>query len=242
MKKSMLTPAIIICSMMALTSNANAALWLDVIKEFVVGGVKTIVMPKAVKNPLADNKSAQPAKPVAENPNAKADPTPQDILDALRKLENVCTDIGTKVPCSIGEGRALSSGMARDKALAKARIEIANTMGTYVDNNVEMGAQSDEENGVYKDVQTYIQSGKLKTQQLVSGAQQYMSYTYIDEEDTEKNNGKSVYVTTVVMVMNKDLFKQALEDVAKDKPLGEQIINESKKGILTIFKNAIKKI
>ncbi len=51
-----------------------------------------------------------------------------------------------------------------------------------------------------------------------------------------------MYVTTVVMVINKDLFGKALEDVAKEKPLGEQIIRESKKGVLAIVKNVIKKI
>jgi len=239
MKKSMLTPAIIICSMMMIAPNANAAFWLDIVKEFVVGGIKTIVMPQKIKNPLAE---PTPTKITVEAPKSGADSTAQGIWDALRKLENVCMEIGTKVPCSIGEGRALSTGMARDKALAKARIEIANTMGAYVENNVELGASSDEEDGVFKEVQNYIQSGKIKTQQLVTGSQQYMSYTYIDEEDTKKNNGKSVYVTTVVMVMNKDLFKQALEDVSKEKPLGEQLIKESKKGIVAIVKNAIKKI
>jgi len=243
MKKSMLTPAIIICSMMALTSNANAALWLDVIKEFVVGGVKTIVMPKSITNPLADNKPAPATKPATEAPQSKGEPTAQDIWDALQKLKNVCKDIGTKVPCSVGEGKSFSTGTAENKAFDDALVKIAKTMGTYIDNNVEMDLKSDEdEAGIIKEVQTYVANGKLKTQQLVSGAQQYMSYTYIDEAGTELNNGRTVYITTIVMVMNKDIFKQGLEDISKDKPLSEQLIKESKKGILTIFKNAIKKI
>jgi len=245
MKKSKLTLAIIICTMMMFPPNASAAFWLDIVKEFVVGGIKTIVMPKKVTSLVteAESKPAPAAKSVPEAPKSSADPTPQDVWEALRKLENVCREIGENIPCSIGEGRGLSTGMARDKAIAKARIEMANTMGTFVTNNAKVDAQSDmDEAGVFKETENYLAKGELKTEQLVVGSQQYMSYTYIDEAGTELNKGKSVYVTTVVMVMNKDLFKQALDDVAKEKPLGEQIIKESKKGIVAILKNVIRKI
>ena len=238
MKKSVLAPAILIISMMMFPANANA-FWLDVIKEFVAGGIKTIVMPKRITNPLAAAES-QPA-PAAENKKS-SEPTPQDIYDALNKLNSVCQDIGKHVPCSIGEGRGLSTGMARDKALAKARIEMANNMGTYVKNNTKVDAQSDmDEAGVFKETENFLTKGELKTEQLVSGAQQYMSYTYIDEAGTELNKGKSVYVTTVVMVMNPEIFSKALGEVSKDKPLSEQIISESKKGIVAILRTAIKK-
>jgi len=44
------------------------------------------------------------------------------------------------------------------------------------------------------------------------------------------------------MVMNKELFKQALEEVGKEKPLSDYVIKESKKGIAAIVKKAIGKI
>jgi len=242
MKKSILTPAILICSMMILPVNANAVVWLDIVKEFVAGGIKTIVMPKKVTNPVAAE-SKPATKPASEAPKSGMEPTPENIYEALNKLNNVCMEIGKHVPCSIGEGRGLSTGMARDKALAKARIEMANTMGTYVESNAKVDAQSDmDEAGVFKETENFLTNGKLKTEQFVSGAQQYMSYTYIDEAGTELNKGRSVYVTTVVMVMNPELFSKALEDVSKDKPLSEQIIKESKKGIVSILRTAIKKI
>jgi len=234
MKKSILTPVVIICSMMMLPVNANA-FWLDIVKEFVTGGIKTIMMPKNITTSVAD-------KPVTEAPQSSAQPKPEDIWDALSKLDKVCQEIGKSVPCSIGIGRGLSIEMARDKALAKARIEMANTMGTFVSNNTGVGAQSDEEDGIFKETATYLAKAELKTEQFVSGAQQYMSYTYIDEAGTELNKGKSVYVTTVVMVMNKELFVRALEEVAKEKPLSQQIIKESKKGVAEIVKTLIKKI
>jgi len=237
MKKSVLAPAILIISMMMFPANASAAFWLDIVKEFVSGGIKTIVMPKKITNPL----TAAESKPATEAPKS-SEPTPQDIYDALNKLNNVCQDIGKHVPCSIGEGRGLSTGMARDKALAKARIEMASNMGTYVKNNTKVDAQSDmDEAGVFKETENFLTKGELKTEQLVSGAQQYMSYTYIDEAGTELNKGKSVYVTTVVMVMNPEIFSKALGEVSKDKPLSEQIISESKKGIVAILRTAIKK-
>jgi hypothetical protein len=43
------------------------------------------------------------------------------------------------------------------------------------------------------------------------------------------------------MVLNKELLGKALEDAAKGKPIGEQIISESKQGIVAIVKNVLKK-
>ncbi|MDR2584500.1 MAG: hypothetical protein LBC75_13560 [Fibromonadaceae bacterium] len=241
MKKSMLTPAILICSMMMFPVNANA-FWLDIVKEFIAGGIKTIVMPKKITSALAVTET-KPAKPAAEAPKTNADPAPEDIFEALNKLNNICMEISKSVPCSIGEGRGLSTGMARDKALAKARIEMANSIGTYVDNNTKVDAQSDmDDAGVFKETENFLTSGKLKTEQFVSGAHQYMSYTYIDEAGTELNKGRAVYVTTIVMVMNPEIFGKALEDVSKNKPLSDQIIRESRKGMVAILRTAIKKI
>jgi len=231
MKKSALAPAII---MMMLTSNANA-FWLDIVKEFVTGGIKTVVMPKNVASLSAKAES---------KPATKAEPSPEDIFGALRKLESLCAqDFADNIPCSIGIGKGLSISMARDKATAKARVEMANIMGTYVKNNANLGAKSDiDEDGIIKEAESYIASAKLTTEQLVSGAQQYLIYTYIDEEATEINKGKPVYVSTVLMVMNKELFKQALEDAGKEKPLSDYVVKESKKGIVAIVKKAIGKI
>jgi len=43
------------------------------------------------------------------------------------------------------------------------------------------------------------------------------------------------------MVINKELFGKGLEDIAKDKPLSEQIIRESKKGVIALVRNVLKK-
>ncbi|GBU23723.1 hypothetical protein R83H12_00340 [Fibrobacteria bacterium R8-3-H12] len=242
MKKSKLTPAIIIISLMMSPINANAGVfWLDIVKEFVTGGIKTIVMPKNAAKGITAAAPATESKPQASK--AEAQPSPEDILGALSKLESLCAqDFASNIPCSIGIGKGLSISMARDKAIAKARVEMANSMGTYVKNNAALAAASDiDEDGIIKEAESYISSAKLSTEQLVSGAQQYLSYTYIDEEATEINKGRTVYVTTVLMVMNKDLFKQALEETGKGKPLSEYVIRESRKGIVAIVKNAMKK-
>jgi len=118
----------------------------------------------------------------------------------------------------------------------------ANIMGTYVKNNAQLDAKSNmDEDGIFKEAEGYLAKSELNTEQLVSGAQQYLSYTYIDEEATQLNKGKTVYVTTVVMVINKELFSKALEDVAKEKPLNEQLIKESKKGVIALVRNVLKK-
>ncbi|GBU24317.1 hypothetical protein R83H12_00945 [Fibrobacteria bacterium R8-3-H12] len=238
MKKSIFTPAIIVISLMMSPINANAGVfWLDVVKEFVAGGIKTIVMPKNVAKGIAPATESKPAS------KAEAQPSPEDIFGALSKLESLCAqDFASNIPCSIGIGKGLSISMARDKAIAKARVEMANSMGTYVKNNAALAAASDiDEDGIIKEAESYIASAKLSTEQLVSGAQQYLSYTYIDEEATEINKGRTVYVTTVLMVMNKELFKQALEETGKGKPLSEYVIRESRKGIAAIVKNLMKK-
>ncbi|MDR2594123.1 MAG: hypothetical protein LBC87_05065 [Fibromonadaceae bacterium] len=239
MKKSVLAPAILIISMMMFPANANA-FWLDVVKEFVSGGIKTIVMPKRITTAIAESKSV-PATEAKKS--GEQQPTPEDIYQALSKLESICNqEFANNIPCSIGIGKGLSVGMARDKAVAKARVELANTMGTYVKNNAQLDAKSNmDEEGIFKEAESYLAKSELSTEQFVSGAQQYLSYTYIDEEATQLNKGKTVYVTTVVMVINKELFGKGLEDVGKEKPLSEQIIRESKKGVIALVRNIIKK-
>jgi len=247
MKKSKLTFAVAIVSLMMFPASASA-FWLDIVKEFVAGGINAVVMPKSVKNitALAESKPAAAAAAktaTAEAPKSGTQHTPEDIYQALSKLESICNqDFANNIPCSIGIGKGLSVGMARDKATAKARVELANTMGTFVKNNAQLDAKSNmDEDGIFKEAEGYLSKSELNTEQLVAGAKQYLSYTYIDEEATQLNKGKTVYVTTVVMVINKELFGKALEDVAKEKPPSEQVVNESKKDVLSIVKSALLK-
>ncbi len=165
MKKSLFTPAILIFSIIMLPANANA-FWLDIIKEFVVGGIKTVVMPKKIIN------APDPEAP--KSSSGQQQPTPEDIYQALGKLESICNqDFANNIPCSIGIGKGLSIGMARDKAVAKARVELANTMGTYVKNNAQLDAKSNmDEDGIFKEAEGYLAKSELNTEQLVSGAQQ----------------------------------------------------------------------
>jgi len=244
MKKSILTPAIIICTMILSPANANAAFWLDIVKEFVSGGIKTIVMPKSAKglNAIADSKKAT-ATGSGQATKANAQPSPEEIFDALSRLNEVCAQkLNEHIPCAVGTGENFSIGDAREEAVDNAIVGLAKSMGTLVEAESKLDkTKSKDPDGVLKVANSYIQEAKLTTKQLVSGAQQYLSYTYIDEKLSEVNNQK-VYVTTVVMVMDSQLFGKALENIAKDKPLSEELINESKKGIISIVRNAIKKI
>jgi len=239
MKKSMLASAVFVFSMMMLPANASA-FWLDIVKEFVSGGIKTIVMPKAAKT-AAESKPV--STPTPDAPKSGGQHTPEEVYEALSRLGNICMEEFVKyIPCAVGMEKSFSMGTARDKASAKARLELAKNMGTYIDANTEFSDKSEEdEAGVLKEASAYIAEAKLTTKQLVSGAQQYLSYTYIDEEATQINKGRTVYVTTVVMVLNKELWAKALEDAAKEKPLSEQIIRESRKGVATIIGNVLKK-
>jgi hypothetical protein len=236
--------AAVILSMMISTSNANA-FWLDIVKEFVKGGIKTIAIPKAAKNitTLAESKP-KPQTTAVEPPKSGGEPSPEDIFAALSKLENICMqEFAGNIPCAIGMEKSFSIGTAREKATAKARIEMANSMGTYINANAQFDTKSEEDGeGVLSEANAYIAEAKLSTKQLVSGAHIYLSYTYIDGEATEINKGRTVYATTVVMVMNKELFSKALEDAGRGNPIGEQIIRETRKGIAGVVKAAIKRM
>jgi hypothetical protein len=237
--------AIAICLAMIFPSTANAG-WLEIVKDFISGGIKTVIMPKTAKIAAESKPATAPApeqSPAPKPATQPAQPSPEDIYDALNRLGSVCMDeLAKYVPCAIGIEKSLSIGTAREKATAKARVELARIMGTYIEANTSLDATSEEdEDGVLKEANSYIADAKLSTKELVTGAQQYLSYTYIDEEATQINKGRTVYITTVVMVLNKELLGKALEDAAKGKPIGQQIISESKKGIVAIVKNVLKK-
>jgi len=240
MKKGTFLAAIII-SMMMSPAPANA-FWLDIVKEFVSGAIKTIAIPKAAKNISAATES-KPATAAEQAPKSGGQHTPEDIFAALSKLESICMqEFVNNIPCAVGMEKSFSIGTAREKATAKARIELANNMGTYINANAQFDTKSEEDGeGVLSEANAYIAEAKLTTRQLVSGAQQYLSYTYIDEEATEINKGRTVYMTTVVMVMNKELFSKALEDVGRDNRISAQIIRETRKGIAGIVKTAMKR-
>jgi len=239
MKKSMLTPAILIFSMMVFPANANAALWLDIVKEFVVGGIKTVVMPKADKS-LTATAESKPAPTTA--PAASGSRSPEEIFAALDRLNSICgQEFVNSVPCAVGTGKNFDIGKACKEAKAYAIEGLAENMGTYVESTAELKDTKDEDpEGVLKVTGTYVAEAKLSTKQLVTGAQQYFCYAYKDEEATEINKGRTVYIATSVVVMNKDLFGKALEDAANEKPVSKQIIKEARKGIVAIAKEALK--
>jgi len=231
--------AAIIFSMMVFTTNANAFPFMDIILGFVGNTIKQVVMPKTAKslNTLTENKSAN------KTPKPGEQPTPEDIFAALARLESICmSEFANSIPCGIGSEPSYKVGLAREKARDKAFVEIAKSMGTYVEANAEFRDTSGQDNeDVLREVSTYIANAKLTTKQLVVGAQPYFTYVYIDEEETQKNKGKITYIATTVVVLNKDLFRKALEDVANDRPISEQIIKQSRKGIVDIAKNLLKR-
>jgi len=205
--------AILTFALLLSTVNANATPWLDIVKELV--------------------SSAN----IGKTPKTNARPSQEEILNALSRLKNVCAQkLDKQIPCAIGEAKNFSIGDAREEAVDDAIARLAKSMETFIDKS-----KNKDTDGVIKTVSSYIQEKKLTINQLVSGAQQYLSYTYIDEHLSNENN-RNVYVTTVVMVMDSKLFSKALENEDKGKPLSEEIINESRKGLISVFRNFIKKI
>ena len=226
MKKSMLSPAIIVISMMIFPANANA-FWLDIIQSLagVVGGVIKEQAKTSVQ------KSAAPAK--NNSPSPAAEPaTPESINAALDSLVAACKKISEKVPCAVGRGTGTNPGTALESAQDKAIIAMAKSMGAYVSSNAENIQRTLETDDDYKQSEEKITVSKISVEQEVKNTQVYLTYTH-----KIKKGSKELDEVFLVLVMDKALFDRALTETSKGNTLGQQIISESTKSFATFIKD-----
>nr|AGS53581.1 hypothetical protein [uncultured bacterium contig00070] len=227
MKNILLAAAIAIM----LPSNALAWGWLEIVKG-IAGGIigqintsqtKEVVVTQAKADKTA--KAAAPSEPLS----------PDAVLAALDQLSTQCQNISAQgFPCAIGTGRAKRPEDARKMASSRSIMELGKSMNSFVEGNAQdiLKVANDE------DLTTeggYEEAMKLSVNAQVNGSQTYLTYTYVDEID-----GKKEYVVTMLRVFNPALFETAIGEAAEGKPLSQQILDETKKGILSKFRDAFK--
>jgi hypothetical protein len=223
--------AVVICSMMMFPSNASAWSWIDIvtgIAKGVIGQINTSQTKSVVVTQAKADKTAKTA-----TPNEPL--SPDAVLAALDQLSTQCQNVSAQgFPCAIGTGRAKRPEDARRMASSRSIMELGKSMNAFVEGNAQdiLKVANDE------DLTTeggYEEAMKLSVNAQVNGSQTYLTYTYVDEID-----GKKEYVVTMLRVFNPALFEKALGDIAAEKPLSQQILDETKKGILNKFREAFK--
>jgi hypothetical protein len=234
MKKTKCLFAAIVCSVMLFPSNALAWGWLEVVKGIAMGIIGQINTSQTKPVAVAQAKAEKTAK--TEKPNIPSEPlSPDAVLAALDQLSTQCQNISAQgFPCAIGTGRAKRPEDARRMASSRSIMELGKSMNSFVEGNAQdiLKVANDEElttEGGYEEAM------KLSVNAQVNGSQTYLTYTYVDEID-----GKKEYVVTMLRVFNPALFEKALGEAAEGKPLSQQILDETKKGILSKFRDAFK--
>jgi len=230
MKKSILTPAVIVISMMIFPSNANAQFWLDIVRG--LAGVVGSAIKEQSKPPA--QKTTAPAPRQAAEPSAPA--TPEAINAALDSLVAACKRISEKVPCAVGRGVGTNPGTALESAQDKALIAMAKSMGAYVKSNAETIERTLETDDDYKSGEEKITVSTISVEQEVKNTQVYLTYTH-----KIKKGSKELDEVFLVLVMDKALFERALTETSRGNPLSQQIINESTKSVASFIKSVFKK-
>jgi hypothetical protein len=231
MKKSMLTPAILICSMALFPFNANAAwFWLDIIKGIAVGIIST---GGALQQPANAIKPTTPSNPMPDTP-----PTEQEIENALSSLSNACKELSEQgFPCGMHDARStISYGNAREIASARADSELTRS----VEQVVEFIAKDSLGQSEYDDISEgmeYKRNLSVLSKQAIKGAQTYLTYSY----KTKNEKGKDVYNVAVVRVLDKGLFETALTDKSQGKSIAKEMVKEASKSFASKIWDLFKK-
>jgi len=237
MAKKMPFLAAIICSIMMLTSTANAG-WLDIIKGIAnafIGGDQKTSLQQSAPNPPP---SSAPAPTVAPVPSAP--PTQKDTLAALDQLSTVCKNLSSQgFPCAIGEDRGITRGSAAEGATTKAIYAMGQSMSAYVKGNSEAVRNKIVEDGIPMEQETFNSKMAIEVDNVVNGSQIYMTYTYTEQRE---RNGKpiTVYVVTEVRILNAALFENALDDISKGKPVSKSIFEKTRDIVADRVKASLK--
>jgi hypothetical protein len=222
--------------MMMFPANANA-FWLDIVKSLAAGIVG--VAKEQTQTKTSVQKSAAPTSNTASNPVAEPSvpPTQDEIIAALDRLTTECQNLSAKgLPCAVAEGRGTTRGNALKIANTRSIQEMAKSMNAFVEGSSDDIFKQIEEDGVPIDRNEFDEKMTLTVKSEVAGSQTYLTYTY-----TEEKGGKTIYIVNELRILNAALFEKALGDVAQGKPISQQILDETKKGIANKIKSLLKK-
>jgi len=237
MKKSMLTPAIIAISMMMSPVNANA-FWLDFIKAAAKGLVSVVASSPSV-NKIQDSGNKAQAPAPAKAADAKVEVTEKELMAAFDSLSRHCKELSRQgLPCGMHTAKStLSPGNALEIANTRADGELAKAVGQFVKTKSEdILKQTEDSEGNSSESAEFKRTLEVAAEQQLSGAQTYISYSYV----TKNDKGKDVYNVWVVRVLDLNLFERALAESSQGKPFG-QIISEFVKGFASKVKSSLKK-
>jgi hypothetical protein len=124
----------------------------------------------------------------------------ETVATPATELEDMKRDMENKfIPCGIGVGESADEMVARNVSADESRADLAKTMGTLVQRLSEQYAQN-----VGSEAKKIWEEGvRQLTDQEISGATVYKTITQYNSE----NNRYKIYS---IMVLNPDLFKNAL--------------------------------
>jgi len=234
MKKSMLSPAIIVISMMIFPANANAnLLWLDIIRA-AAKGLVTIV----ADNPKATTSKAQPTANAPSNTQA-VEPTEQQLMAAFDSLARHCKDFSKKgLPCGMHTAKStLSPGNALEIANTRADGELSRAVKQFVNTTVkDTLMQTEDSDGNSFESNEYTRALEVTANNELSGAQTYITFSRV----TKNDKGKDVYNVWVVRVLDVNIFERALAESSQGRAIG-QFIGEMAKGFASKVKSSMKK-
>jgi len=237
MKKSILAPAIITCSLLLYPANANAAFWLDIIQA-AAKGISFIV--KDTPKGIPANK-AQASPPTATTGNAApaVEPTEQELVAAFDSLARHCKEFSRQgLPCGMHTAKStISPGNALEIANTRADGELAKSVKQVVKSKTEdILKQAEDDEGNSSESTEYRRVLEIVTEQEISGAQTYITYSFMSKND----KGKSVYNVWVVRVLDVNIFDRALAESSQGKSIG-QFVGEFVKSVASKVVSKAKK-
>ncbi|MDR2554692.1 MAG: hypothetical protein LBC64_04615 [Fibromonadaceae bacterium] len=236
MKKSMLTPAIIVISMMIFPTNANAQFWLDIVRA-AAKGIVNVVSDASKKTP--DFKMQVSNQPTAQANATAVEPTEQQLMAAFDSLARHCKEFSRQgLPCGMHTAKStLSPGNALEIANTRADGELSRAVKQFIDTKVKDELkQTEDDEGNSSESMEYKRTLEVTANNELSGAQTYITYSRV----TKNDKGKEVYNVWVVRVLDVNIFERALAESSQGRTIG-QFIGEMAKGFASKVKNSMKK-
>jgi len=218
MKKSILTPAIIICTMILSPANANAAFWLDIIQAATKG--ISFIVKETPKGSTANKAQASSPSATTGNSAPAIEPTEQELVAAFDSLGRHCREFSKQgLPCGMHTAKStLSPGNALEIANTRADGELAKSVRQIVKSKTEdILKQAEDDEGNSSESTEYRRVLEAVTEQEISGAQTYITYSFV----TKNDKGKSVYNVWVVRVLDVNIFDRALWESSQGKSIGQ---------------------
>jgi len=229
MKKSLLTPAILVISMMMLPVNANASFLTTLIEGGILVSKKIVGLLQEKQNEPNRFSGANTPPPTQKTKKL----TPEEADEALSELRNACQEISAKgIPCAYSEAMGCTRGSAASIASTRSIQELAKSMDSLVQGEtIDSLIQSAEGGAIGVERQEFISGFKSTVNTQVKNSQVFLSY----ESKRKPIEGEAckidVYTIATVRVLNAELFNEAIVEKSLGEEISKKLIDASLKGI-----------